>query len=166
MYLGFSGQPNLRYQNDAALSGRRRTAASLKPRNSSAAWGDYDADGDPDLLLGFAPGTASVLKLYRNDAGRFSDVTQASGLTRTDSAGVRQFVWLDIDADGDLDLFVALRDRPNAMYRNDAGRFSNVAAEMGLADTRKSVGAVWFDFDEDGDLDVATRTATQCSHAQ
>jgi FG-GAP-like repeat/ASPIC and UnbV len=40
------------------------------------------------------------------------------------------------------------------MYRNDAGRFTDIAGELGLADTRRSVGAVWFDYDEDGDLDL------------
>src|SRR5690606_2475942 len=51
-------------------------------------------------------------------------------------------------------LFVAFRDRANALFRNDGGRFTDVAAETGLADTRRSVGAVWFDGDEDGDLDL------------
>jgi hypothetical protein len=59
-----------------------------------------------------------------------------------------------VDADNDLDLFVALRDRPNALYRNDGGRFANIAVSIGLADPRKSVGAVWFDYEEDGDLDL------------
>src|SRR6185436_3082613 len=36
----------------------------------------------------------------------------------------------------------------------DAGRFADVAADLGLADPRKSVGAVWFDYDADGDLDL------------
>ena len=68
---------------------------------------------------------------------------------------MRQPAWIDLDGDGDLDLFVAYRDRANALYRNDAGKFSDVAPALGLADTRRTVGAVWFDFDEDGDLDVA-----------
>jgi hypothetical protein len=70
------------------------------------------------------------------------------------SGAVRQLAWVDFDGDGDLDLFVALRDRPNAMFRNDGGAFSDVASATGLADTRRSVGAVWFDYDEDGDLDL------------
>ena len=41
------------------------------------------------------------------------------------------------------------------MYRNDAGKLTDIAASIGLDDTRRTVGAVWFDYDEDGDLDVA-----------
>ena len=67
---------------------------------------------------------------------------------------MRQPVWIDVDGDGDLDLFVAFRDRPNALFRNDGGHFTDIAKEIGLADPRKSVGAVWFDADEDGDLDL------------
>jgi hypothetical protein len=63
---------------------------------------------------------------------------------------------VDYDGDGDLDLFVAFRDRPNAMFRNDGARFIDVAAQVGLADARRTVGAVWFDHDGDGDLDVIT----------
>ncbi len=156
LYVGFSGAANRLYRNDAGtFSDVASTAGVADARATrSAAWGDFDADGDPDLLLGFAPGAASVLKLYRNEAGRFADVTADAGLTRTDSAGVRQLVWIDHDADGDLDLFVALRDRANAFYRNDRGQFTNVADQVGLADARKSVGAIWFDYDDDGDLDL------------
>jgi hypothetical protein len=117
------------------------------------AWADFDNDDDPDLLLGFAPGSGPVFKLYRNDSGRFTDVTADAGLKR-DSAGVRQFSWIDIDNDSDLDLFVALRDKPNVLYRNDAGRFTDIAPQVGLADPRRSVGAIWFDYEEDGDLDL------------
>src|SRR5437868_108738 len=62
--------------------------------------------------------------------------------------------WLDFDGDGDLDLFVAFRDRPNALFWNSNGRFTDIAPNAGLADPRKTVGAVWFDYDEDGDLDL------------
>jgi hypothetical protein len=155
LYVGFNGAPNRLYRNDRGVftdvAASAGVADARGPR--SAAWADYDRDGDPDLLLGFAPGPASVLKLYRNDNGRFTDVTAVAGLAR-DSAGVRQFSWIDIDNDNDLDLFVALRDRPNAFYRNDGGRFTDIAASIGLADPRRSVGAVWFDYDEDGDLDL------------
>ena len=158
VYVGFNGPANRLYRNDIGQSGGFKDVAAESGvadarATRSAAWADYDADGNPDLMLGFAPGPASVLKLYRNDAGRFTDVTSAAGLTR-DSVAVRQFSWIDVDSDNDLDLFVALRDRPNALYRNDGGTFTDIAASIGLADARKSVGAIWFDYEEDGDLDL------------
>jgi len=155
LFVGFNGAPNRLYRNDAGTLVDVAAEAGLAEARATRAmaWGDYDGDGDADLLVGFAPGRESLLKLYRNDRGRFSDVARDAGLAR-DSGAVRQPVWSDFDADGDLDLFLAFRDRPNAMYQNDAGRFTDVAAALGLADGRKTVGAVWFDFDEDGDLDV------------
>ncbi len=77
------------------------------------------------------------------------------------SAGIHSWgttrlpAWIDFDNDGDVDLFVAFRDRPNMLFRNDRGRFTDVAPSVGLADPRKTVGAVWFDMDQDGDLDLA-----------
>lgn len=154
-YVGFNGGANRLYRNQNGTFTDVGEAAGVADKRAtrSAAWADYDGDGDSDLLLGFAPGDAPILKLYRNDTGRFTDVTTAAGLRR-DSAGVRQFSWIDLDDDNDLDLFVALRDRPNAMYRNDGGRFTDIAPSIGLADPRRSVGAVWFDYEEDGDLDL------------
>ena len=158
LFVGFNGAPNRLYENTrgtfrdvAATAG----LADARPTRA-AAWGDYDGDGDPDLLVGFAPGAGAaggVLRLYRNERGRFTDVTAASGLA-VDSGAVRQPAWVDVDGDGDRDLFVAFRDRANTLFRNDAGRFTEVAAALGLADRRKSVGAVWFDWQQDGDLDL------------
>src|SRR5207253_2750823 len=88
--------------------------ADARPTRA-AAWGDWDGDGDPDLLVGFAPGAAGpVLKLYRNDRGRFVDATADAGLAVAGGA-VRQPAWVDVDGDGDVDLFVAFRDRPNML---------------------------------------------------
>ena len=155
LFVGFNGAPNRLYRNDAGtlrdVAGEAGVADARATRAS--AWGDYDGDGDPDLLLGHTPGIDSVLRLYRNTAGRFTDVTAASGLV-VEKGAVRQPAWVDVDADGDLDLFVAFRDRPNSLFVNTGGRFRDVAADIGLADPRRSVGAVWFDYDQDGDLDL------------
>lgn len=157
LFVGFDGAPNRLYKNDGGVFtdvAVQAGVADARPTRA-AAWGDADADGDPDLLVGFTPSPGgSVLRLYRNDRGVFTDATTASGLAVAAGA-VRQTVWVDVDADGDLDLFVAFRDRANALYENDGGTFTDVAPALGLADTRKSVGAVWFDADEDGDLDLA-----------
>ena len=155
LFVGFNGTPNRLYRNDAGTLVEAAAAAGVADARATraSAWGDYDADGDPDLLVGFAPGPQSVLRLYRNDGGKFTDVTADAGVAR-DSGAVRQLSWIDADGDGDTDLFVAFRDRANALFRNTGGKFTDVAAQVGLADRRRSVGAVWFDFDEDGDLDA------------
>ena len=155
LFVGFNGAANRLYRNDRGVFADAASAAGVADARPTraAAWGDVDADGDPDLLLGFAPGVGSVLRLYRNDRGRFSDATAAAGLA-VPAGAVRQPAWIDIDADGDLDLYVAFRDRADALFRNDRGTFTDTAGTVGLADTRRTVGAVWFDYDEDGDLDL------------
>ena len=83
LFVGFNGAPNRLYRNDAGtlreVAGEAGIADARATR--AAAWGDLDADGDPDLLVGFTPGGGdSVLRLYRNTGGRFTDITFASGL--------------------------------------------------------------------------------------
>src|SRR5262245_39848028 len=67
------------------------------------AWGDYDNDGDLDLIVGRGYGDASAL--YRNNGnGTFTRVSNAITEAVGDTDGV---VWGDYDNDGDLDLFAA-----------------------------------------------------------
>ena len=155
LFVGFNGTPNHLYRNDKGRFTEAAAAAGVADARPTraAAWGDFDGDGDPDLLVGVAPGAGSVLRLYRNDRGRFVDVTDGAGLAMP-SGAVRQPAWVDVDADGDLDLYVGFRDRADVLFRNDGGRFTDIASSAGLADARKTVGAVWFDYDEDGDLDL------------
>ncbi len=164
LFVGFNGTPNRLYENVGGAYRDMAAASGVADARATraAAWGDFDADGDPDLLVGFTPGAGPVLRLYRNDRGRFTDITTAAGLI-LESGAVRQPVFLDVDADGDPDLFVAFRDRPNMLFRNTNGAFTDVAASVGLADPRKSVGAVWFDYQQDGDIDLYV--ANQDGHA-
>jgi hypothetical protein len=154
-FVGFRGRPNRLYRQDHGRFEDVAAAVGLADNLETrvAAWGDFDGDGNIDLYVGFVD--ASMNKLYRNDGdGRhFTNVAPAVGLDI--SGGVsRQASWIDFDNDGDLDLFIALRDRPNRLFRNDGGRFTDVTVESVIGDPRKSVGAVWFDIDGDGDLDL------------
>lgn len=64
--------------------------------------GDYDADGDVDLFL-----TAVGLNhLYRNDGGKFVDVSEAAEVAGTPDQWSTSCGFFDYDNDGDLDLFV------------------------------------------------------------
>jgi hypothetical protein len=163
LFVGFNGTANRLYRNRKGLFEEVAGSAGVADARATraAAWGDFDEDGDPDLIVGFAAapprGTAGaglpILRLYRNDRGRFTDATTASGLI-IETGAVRQLAWVDFDADGDLDLFVGFRDRADALFSNQSTKFVDVAPSIGLADKRRTVGAVWFDYDEDGDLDL------------
>lgn len=157
LYVGFRGGVRARlYRNDAGSF--VDVAASLGIDDSvevrAAAWGDYDGDGWLDLFVGTTPAAPVPNKLYRNPGGGRRFVEVAAQLGVADHATTRQPVFIDYDADGDVDLFVAFRDRPNALYRNDGGRFTDVAPALGIADPRKTVGVVWWDWEQDGDLDA------------
>jgi hypothetical protein len=155
-FVGFNGAPSRRYRNDR-LDGFADVAPSLGLDVSrsvrTSAWGDYDNDGDPDLLLGFA-GEGPVLALFRNDGAMgFVNMATEAGIESADGA-TRQASWIDYDEDGDLDLFVAFRDQDNVLFRNDGELgFVDVTSSMGLAEPGRSVGAVWFDLG-DGGLDL------------
>jgi len=119
---------------------------------------DYDGDGDDDLLFvdsgqpapyGGEPGTTTLL---RNDLGRFTDVTEASGL-HLDGYGMGAVAG-DVDGDGDSDLYLTAFG-PNRLWLNDGdGTFSPAPAEDAAADPSWSASAAFGDLDTDGDLDL------------
>lgn len=155
-FVGFNGVASRLYRNDRAdgfVDVAHDVGLDVERAVRTSAWGDFDGDGDPDLLLGFA-GDAPVTALWRNDGTRgFTEVSEQVGLS-VDAGATRQASWVDFDGDGDLDLFLALRNAPNRLYRNEGGTFAEVASAVGLDDPRRSVGAVWFDGDRNGLLDV------------
>ena len=122
---------------------------------------DFDQDGDPDIYLtGGADAGASTTpkKMYRNDgAFQFTDVAAEWGLEDGLARG-RAASAMDVDGDGDVDLFVAKAARlasPNSLFLNDGNQqFTDVAAAAGLADDFGSVGGLWADYDHDGDPDL------------
>jgi len=128
----------------------------------AANWGDYDNDGDADLLLigGLGPGLG--IGLYCNEGDRgFVDVTQTVGITEEAIASWAT-IFLDVDNDGDLDLFVgdhSYRSVGHSLYRNNGdGTFLDFSQSTGLkkATGTWSDGAVSFDYDGDGLLDIYT----------
>ncbi|HKP73515.1 MAG TPA: FG-GAP-like repeat-containing protein [Pyrinomonadaceae bacterium] len=112
---------------------------------------DFDGDGDLDLF-DLAP---SGQRLYRNDGGKFVDVSARAGALAANTGGGVGAVAGDYDNDGKADLFV-LRGGGVALYHNDgAGKFSDSTAAAGIAPyPYLSVSAAFADVDHDGDLDI------------
>jgi hypothetical protein len=119
--------------------------------NGPLAWGDYDADGDPDLFFSSSGADGgNEPDLFRNDGGTFTKIN--SGLPLQTIGGAD---WGDYDQDGDLDLLLTgqgLQGYLSAVYRNDSGIFTDIGA--GLTGLIWSACA-WGDCDNDGDLDFA-----------
>lgn len=127
----------------------------------SAAFGDYNNDGWPDLFLlaNNQYGNTRHALLAGDGRGTFTLANQTitspvSGLV---GGGA---IWGDYDNDGDLDLFVPRGafwvPSLNLLLRNDAGRFVDVATMAGLTDVQGTDNAVWLDYDRDGWLDLYT----------
>ena len=156
--------------------------------------GDYDNDGDVDLFFS----AVGPNRLFRNDGGKFVDATAEAGVAGEKEEWSTSCGFLDYDNDGDLDLFVAnyvkwnrefdkaqpftLTGRERAygrpqnfpgtfpyLYRNDGGKFTEVAAEAGLHVTNparkdiaagKSLGVTFVDVDRDGFMDIVVANDT------
>ncbi|MBT5187939.1 MAG: CRTAC1 family protein [Kordiimonadaceae bacterium] len=117
----------------------------------SVAWGDYNADGYLDLYVG---SNRNGNELYRNEKGkRFTEVGVKLGVD-IPHVSTRQISWVDFDNNGTVDLFVADRMGTNYLFRNDNGKFVDVSKQTGLDDARPTVGACWFDYNKDGLLDL------------
>ncbi|MDQ3665693.1 MAG: FG-GAP-like repeat-containing protein [Acidobacteriota bacterium] len=129
-------------------AGRRDLAGSL---GGSVTLFDFDGDGDLDLFWISPAGQ----HLYRNDAGKFTDVTGLSGALSGKFTGTGVgAVAGDYDNDGKPDLFVVRYGRL-ALFRNEGGKFSDVSAKAGIPAYPYLPSSVAFvDIDHDGDLDL------------
>lgn len=123
----------------------------------NVSFGDYDDDGDDDLM-----GGGPVL--WRNDGGSFVDVTAAAEVPPVGTGGG---AWGDYDNDGCLDYFGV--GGPDLLLHNDCdGTFTDATALSGISDLQAersclgsgdpedspTAGATWTDFDNDGLVDL------------
>ena len=134
---------------------------------------DYDLDGDLDIfacvylarwrrrqvLAAPVPfhdarnGGRNVL--LRNEGNwKFNDVTREAGLEAEATRRSFAAAWEDFDNDGDLDLYVANDYGRNNLFRNDQGKFTDVAGSAQVEDQSFGMSGSWSDFNRDGWMDL------------
>jgi enediyne biosynthesis protein E4 len=162
---GFRGSALYRNNHDGTFVDVTAKAgvANADRWGTSAAFGDYDNDGNLDLYVAnyvdvdindlpkFGDGPfcqyrgipvncgprglkGSRDRLYHNNGdGTFTDVTEKLGIDTGSYYGLG-VLWLDYDKDGCLDLYVADDSSPSLLYHNNCkGGFTEVGAEAGVA---------------------------------
>ncbi|MBK8096174.1 MAG: VCBS repeat-containing protein [Planctomycetes bacterium] len=119
---------------------------------------DIDGDGDPDLAFA---GQAST-RLYRNTGGgHFVDATATHLPAMTAAAGA-SVTFVDLDGDGDRDLFVGLWDaQPMVLLNDGSGHFSDATAGRVPTTTGYHWREAFGDLDGDGDQDLVYTTVRE-----
>ena len=127
-------------------------------RARGSGWADFDGDGDLDLV---ALGIRDPHALYRNRLHEDGEAVFASAALDAglfDPRGGWSALLFDYDRDGDPDLYVTRDgwdgDDRNSLYRNDDGRFVDVAAAAGVASPADGFTAAVADVNRDGLLDI------------
>jgi hypothetical protein len=154
--------------DDPTMWGRRYREYMGGGMGSGVAVGDYDGDGLPDV---FVSAKTKPGRLFRNLGNwRFQDVTATAGVEEPSGwldrlkgavSSDKNVVWrqgpvfVDVNNDGLLDLYVCRNNAPNLVYVNRGdGTFAEEGAARGLAVVDGSVVGVFGDYDRDGWLDL------------
>ncbi len=161
----------------------RQGLAGARENPTSSAFADLDNDGDLDLYVchyvRWNPDHPTICKnesgecfycdpakyeravdhVFRNDRGRFVDVTESAGFTDPDGHGLG-VVAADVDDDNRIDLFVANDGTANYLFRNKGGfHFEDDGLTAGVAGSAQGgyqagMGVAAADLDGDGRLDL------------
>lgn len=158
-----------RYSNngDGTFNGED-ILGSLAIEHGEAQWGDYDNDGDLDILVAGnlketdGTYTMAALRIYVNNGTSFDSVSVIPCVPCLGWFDIYAATWADYDSDGDMDILLAgsynsgtnIEGRAR-IYINDNGVFteSGIALPAPHASGDRGGTFSWLDLDGDGDLD-------------
>jgi len=155
------------YRNEAGTFVGSDPLGGTVIEHGEAQWGDYDADGDLDILIAGHirnPDQTfdNVLRVYRNDAGTYVLFEVIPDPPSQGWFDLTAASWGDYDSDGDVDILVTgtyndgtqISGRAK-IYVNDGGAFSDSGNDLPAPRAGGTRGGTfgWFDLDGDGDLD-------------
>jgi hypothetical protein len=119
--------------------------------SQGCSWGDYDNDGNLDLVV-CNVGAKNFL-YHNNGNGSFTKITNSA--ISTVIANSSGSAWADYDNDGYLDLFIAVRGGPNLLFHNSGdGTFTQVTGVNPGNLGSSWIGGAWGDFNNDGFPDL------------
>ena len=168
------------FSNEGQLRFKQRVKQSVPATAFSMAAADYDADADLDIyvcgripisqftnekFLGFPvpyhdANNGGANSLWRNDPPdadgnwRLTNVTAGTGLDVNNRRYAYAASWEDFDNDGDLDLYIANDFGRNSLFRNDGGRFRDIAPQAQVEDVAAGMSITWGDYNNDGLMDA------------
>lgn len=153
LYLCNYGEANVLFRNfgpagDSWFFLEQSTGVNDAGNSMCPAWGDFDDDGDPDLVFTNA---YSADRLFENGGTfGFNPIVNSNINNAGNGSGVD---WGDFEGDGDLDIYMAADGGSDRMLRQTSVAWApqlNTPAST-VAATR---AGLWADFDNDGDLDA------------
>jgi len=158
-----------RYRNDGnGIFSVENILDTLSVEHGEAQWGDYDNDGDLDILvagnLNEGNGNYTMaLRIYNNDNDSYTPIEVISCVPCEGWFDLSAATWADYDSDGDMDILLAGNYNSGSniegrarIYTNNGGNFTadtaNTLPAPRAAGDRGGTFS-WFDIDNDGDLD-------------
>ena len=140
---------------------------SLTVEHGEAQWGDFDADGDFDILIAghikeLDGSYNTVLRIYRNDNETYVPFEVIDCVPCEGWFDITAATWADYDTDGDMDVLVSGNYNSGSqiegrakIYDNNGGTFIDSGNELPAPRASGSRGGTfsWLDIDGEGDLD-------------
>lgn len=154
LFTDIAQSAGIRFMHDSAMRGEFLLPEEMGP---GGAFLDFNNNGLLDVFIAGGgaivdDGPVQTCRLYRNDGGNFTDVTDRSG------AGVPGPAYgvacADYNNNGFVDIFIT-RLGPDVLLRNNGdGTFADVTHEAGIDEPRFSASAAFFDYEVNGLLDL------------